>query len=186
MMLGDNFEDDSAINKQGKIQSFFKRISNTYQIYLDRFTPKIISRWVFSVILIISYFVRIFIKQGWFLITYALAIYYLSLLLAFLTPKINPILEEDDDDEGKLPTKQNEEFRPFIRKLPEFKVWYYATKGTIVAFFCTFFNTLNIPVFWPILFVYFLVLFFTTMKNQIIHMIHYKYIPFTYGKPRFS
>ena len=76
-------------------------------------------------------------------------------------------LDEDDGDGLELPTKQNDEFRPFIRRLPEFKFWYSATKSTIIAFTCTFFDFFNIPVFWPILVMYFITLFCITMKRQI-------------------
>lgn len=54
---------------------------------------------------------------------YAVGIYYLNLLLLFLTPSIDPALE-DDDDGPVLPSKTNDEFRPFMRRLPEFKCWY--------------------------------------------------------------
>ena len=111
------------------------------------------------------------IHQGWYIVTYALAIYHLNLLLAFLTPKIDPALahleDEDPNDGLELPTKQNDEFRPFIRRLPEFKFWYSATKATVIAFTCTFFDFFNIPVFWPILVMYFITLFCITMKRQI-------------------
>ena len=98
----------------------------------------------------------------------------------------------------------NEEFRPFIRRLPEFKFWYSATKATSIAFVCSFFEFFNIPVFWPILVMYFITLFCITMKRQIKvvtrhlqisnysdictlqHMIRYRYIPFTFGKPKFE
>ena len=74
--------------------------------------------------------------------TYALAIYHLNLLLAFLTPKIDPAYAEfeaaeaeaeggADTDGMALPTRQSDEFRPFIRRLPEFKFWYSATKATV-------------------------------------------------------
>lgn len=57
--------------------------------------------------------------QGWYIVTYALAIYHLNLLLAFLTPKIDPAMAEfeaEEADEGMaLPTRQSDEFRPFIR-----------------------------------------------------------------------
>ena len=36
-----------------------------------------------------------------------------------------------------------------------------------VAVFMTFFRIFDIPVFWPVLVVYFCVLFFLTMKRQI-------------------
>jgi len=44
----------------------------------------------------------------------------------------------------------------------------------------------NIPVFWPILLLYFIALFVLTMKRQIKHMIKYKYIPFSMGKTRYK
>ena len=46
----------------------------------------------------------------------------------------------------------------------------------------TFFSVFDVPVFWPILLFYWIVLFFLTMKRQILHMIKYKYIPFNIGK----
>ena len=65
--------------------------------------------------------------QGFHIITYALHIYYLNLFIAFLTPKVDPItyddVTEDDDGEPTLPTSnQQAEFKPFIRRLNEFKV----------------------------------------------------------------
>jgi len=49
----------------------------------------------------------------------------------------------------------------------------------------TFFSFFDIPVFWPILLVYFIVLFVLTMKRQIKHMIKHKYVPFNLGKKRY-
>ena len=71
------------------------------------------------------------------------------------------------DDAPKLPTSNSEEFRPFIRRLPEFKFWYSGTKAILIAMMCTFINALNVPVFWPILVMYFFILFALTMKRQI-------------------
>ena len=56
--------------------------------------------------------------------------------------------------------------------------------ATTVAFFATFFSFCDIPVFWPILLMYFIILFVLTMKNQIAHMIKHKYLPFSLGKPK--
>uniref|UniRef100_A0A803YIF3 Protein RER1 n=2 Tax=Phasianidae TaxID=9005 RepID=A0A803YIF3_MELGA len=124
--------------------------------------------------------------QGWYIVTYALGIYHLNLFIAFLSPKVDPSLMEDSDDGPSLPTRQNEEFRPFIRRLPEFKFWHSATKGILVAMACTFFEAFNVPVFWPILVMYFIMLFCITMKRQIKHMIKYRYIPFTHGKRKYK
>jgi hypothetical protein len=40
----------------------------------------------------------------------------------------------------------------------------------------------DVPVFWPILLLYFIVLFVITMKRQIKHMMKHKYVPFSFGK----
>eukprot|EP00168_Porphyra_purpurea_P000565 TRINITY_DN10653_c0_g1_i1.p3 TRINITY_DN10653_c0_g1~~TRINITY_DN10653_c0_g1_i1.p3 ORF type:complete len:102 (-),score=26.02 TRINITY_DN10653_c0_g1_i1:54-359(-) len=90
------------------------------------------------------------------------------------------------EEEGALPVSQEDEFKPFIRRLPEFKFWLSATKAFLVSFFCTFFRFLDIPVFWPILLIYFIALFCMTMRKQIQHMIKHKYIPFSLGKPKFQ
>lgn len=55
----------------------------------------------------------------------------------------------------------------------------------MIAIFCTFVSFLNIPVFWPILLIYFLALFVVTMRKQIRHMIQFNYVPFTTGKKRY-
>ena len=57
-----------------------------------------------------------------------------------------------------------------------------AIKAVVIGFVMTFFPIFDVPVFWPILLLYWFVLFFVTMKRQIKHMIKYRYIPFTTGK----
>lgn len=98
---------------------------------------------------------------------YALGIYLLNLFLAFLQPKFDPsndALDNDMEDgaAGTLPTKQDDEFRPFIRRLPEFKFWYWATRAILISFICTWFEVFNVPVFWPILVMYWFMLFILT------------------------
>ncbi|CAK8689481.1 protein RER1-like [Clavelina lepadiformis] len=164
------------------------KVSRVYQAWLDKTVPFLIPRWVSTFLLYIIYFVRVFLLKGWYIVTYALAIYHLNLFIAFLSPKVDPsVYGDDSDDEGpKLPTNSTEEFRPFIRRLPEFKFWYSATKAILIATFCTFFDAFNVPVFWPILVMYFMILFGVTMKRQIKHMIKYRYLPFTHGKTKYK
>ncbi|XP_062505130.1 protein RER1-like [Corticium candelabrum] len=164
------------------------RAAQKYQKFLDDLVPLTAVRWVVVSIIAIIYCCRVFILQGWYIVTYALGIYILNLLIAFLSPKIDPALAELDssDDGPELPTRANTEFKPFIRRLPEFKFWHNVTRAFIIAMFCTFFDVFNVPVFWPILVVYFFVLFAITMKRQLKHMIKYKYLPFTHGKRRYQ
>ncbi|GFS29643.1 protein RER1 [Nephila pilipes] len=157
-------------------------ISVKYQCALDAWTPFTLSRWIAFVILLLIYLIRVFYLKGWYIITYALGIYHLSLFIAFLSPKIDPAAHENYDEGPELPTTVHEEFRPFIRRLPEFKFWYSATRAVFFAMLCTFFDCFNIPVFWPILLLYFILLFCVTMKRQIKHMVKYRYLPWTTGK----
>lgn len=69
----------------------------TYQSFLDRLTPHTKFRWVAAVVLILVFLLRIFIYQGWYIVTYALGIYHLNLFIAFLTPKIDPALDFDGE-----------------------------------------------------------------------------------------
>ncbi|CAG0918923.1 unnamed protein product [Notodromas monacha] len=148
-------------------QQFLKRVQQTYQVMLDKWTPHTVSRWVGCAVLLVLFWTRILLLRGWYIVTYALGIYHLNLLILFLSPKIDPALAEFEDDTTQLPTKNDEEFRPFMRRLPEFKFWHSATKATVVALVCTLFEFTNIPVFWPILVMYFFTLFAVTMKRQI-------------------
>jgi len=105
-------------------------------------------------------------------VAYALGIYLLNLFLAFLQPKFDPSNEAMDNDMedgaiGTLPTRQDEEFRPFIRRLPEFKFWHAATRAITISFFCSWFEIFNVPVFWPVLVMYWFMLFILTSMFQV-------------------
>ncbi|CAJ0567475.1 unnamed protein product, partial [Mesorhabditis spiculigera] len=177
--------EDNIRDEPGFVSRLFSSLEVKYQYYLDKLTPHTGVRWVLAVLTVFAFCLRIFYLQGFYIVTYALFIYYLNMLLLFLTPSIDPALELDDDEDGPmLPSRNNDEFRPFMRRLPEFKFWLSMMKSTMIGFFCTFFEVFDVPVFWPILVMYFFILFFLTMKRQILHMIKYRYIPFTTGKPR--
>ena len=123
-----------------------------------------------------------------------LAIYLLNLLLAFLQPRFDPSLQDDlladEIEEGAtdsgptLPSQRDDEFRPFVRRLPEWQFWYVShplrstqrdsvgfrlssTRAVIVSLFLTTSEMFDVPVYWPILVVYFCVLFLLTMRRQI-------------------
>lgn len=182
-----DFTNDSS-RQQSTVSLAFLRLSQRLQKFLDDITPFRTPRWIGAGALVVLFMIRIIMLQGWYIITYALGIYHLNLFIAFLTPKIDPAMEEFEDDSGgpSLPTRANEEFRPFIRRLPEFKFWYSVVKSTLLSIFLTFFKFFDVPVFWPILVLYFIVLFCITMKRQIMHMIRYRYLPFTHSKPKYQ
>ncbi|KAI5439350.1 protein RER1A isoform X2 [Lathyrus oleraceus] len=150
-----------------------------FQHVLDKTTPHVLRRWIGFSVLAFLYVIRVYFLQGFYVVSYALGIYILNLLIGFLSPQEDPALAADGPS---LPTRASDEFRPFVRRLPEFKFWYSITKAFCLAFVMTFFSAFDIPVFWPILLFYWVVLFTLTMRKQISHMIKYRYVPFTFGK----
>ncbi|KAF5792499.1 putative retrieval of early ER protein Rer1 [Helianthus annuus] len=173
-----------AASPMGPLTKWKTEFSRVFQIYLDKSTPLPVQRWLGTLAVASIYVLRVYYLQGFYIISYGLGIYILNLLIGFLSPKVDPELEALDG--ASLPTKDSDEFRPFIRRLPEFKFWYAITKAFIVAFLMTFFSLFDVPVFWPILLCYWIVLFALTMKRQIMHMIKYKYVPFNFGKQKYG
>lgn len=161
-----------------------------YQSYLDMSTPYLTYRWIGTAVLFFFFFLRILLAQGWYIgispspppfplpppkaktnpptpVAYSLGIYLLNLFLAFISPKFDPSLEADEgmeDGVSGLPSRENEEFRPFVRRLPEFKFWYSATRAIAIGFVCCFFTVFDLPVLWPVLVVYWIILAALTSK----------------------
>lgn len=118
--------------------------------------------------------------QGYFIVAYGLGIFLLNNFILFLSPL------EDPNEGPTLPTSSREEYRPFARRLPEFKFWLACARGTAICIFMTFLSIFDVPVFWPILLMYFFILFFMTMKRQILHMYKHKYVPISFGKAKYK
>ncbi|XP_058750511.1 protein RER1B-like [Vicia villosa] len=161
-----------------------QEFSKLFQYYLDKSTPHSTYRWIGTFVIASIYLLRVFYIQGFYIVSYGLGIYMLNLLIGFLSPLVDPEMEPSDGP--LLPTKGSDEFKPFIRRLPEFKFWYSFTKAFLIAFLMTFFSVFDVPVFWPILLCYWVVLFVLTMRRQIAHMIKYRYIPFNLGKQKYG
>lgn len=167
---------------------------NTYQNLVDSLVPHTSRRWIACGVVFVLFTLRVIIKKGWYIVCYALNLYLLNLFLAFLTPKFDPSLEQEmrneSIEEGTSEETQglqqdDDDFKPFIRRLPEFKFWYNAIKAITISFCLTFFSIFDVPVFWPILVFYFIILFALTMRKQIQHMIKYRYLPFDLGKKKY-
>ena len=159
-----------------------------YQKQLDRISSPwhILPRWIAFGVLIFIYFARVYTLGAFYIVTYGLGIYLLNQLIGFISPKFDPEFVEEEGLGGGLPTTFEDAGKShlFFRKVPEFDFWHSSVRAVLISFFLTFFSIVDIPVFWPILVMYFIVLFFITMKKQIQHMIKYKYIPISFGKPK--
>ncbi|EYU45180.1 hypothetical protein ABFS82_03G061000 [Erythranthe guttata] len=175
-------DDQSPVSPFSKWRDDFSR---AFQYFLDRSAPHIVNRWLGTLAAAAVYVLRVYYLHGFFVISYGLGIYILNLLIGFMSPKVDPELEVLDGG-ASSPTKDSYEYRPFTRRLPEFKFWYAITKALCVAFLMTFLSIFDVPVFWPILFFYWFFLFFLTMKRLITHMIKHRYVPFNFGKQKYS
>ncbi|KAH7883212.1 retrieval of early ER protein Rer1 [Phlebopus sp. FC_14] len=184
-------DDPLASSPLQAAQASIAKLQRQYQQTLDRWTPHVLQRWLGTSGLLFVFMLRVVLAQEWYID--GLAIYLLNLLLAFLQPKFDPSLRDDlladEIEEGtaeengpSLPSQRDDEFRPFVRRLPEWQFWLSATRATLISLMCTISDVFDVPVYWPILVVYFCVLFALTMRRQIQHMIKYKYIPFDIGR----
>lgn len=99
----------------------WRQYSRLFQYYLDKTTPHAVYRWITTATLALLFALRVYYLQGFYIVTYGLGIYLLNLLIGFLSPLVDP--EVDPADGALLPTKGSDEFKPFIRRLPEFKFW---------------------------------------------------------------
>lgn len=169
---------------------FFKRLGMYHQHLLDRATPFLAARWICNFLLMAIFFFRIVYIQGFYIIAYGLGIFLLNQFILFLTPKQDPSLRDLDEDEGdhvpRLPSRSTDEFRPFMRRLPEFKFWNTTFKALIISLLLTLFSIFDVPVFWPVLVIYFFTLFFLTMRQRIAHMIQHRYVPYSHGKVKYA
>ncbi|XBI14460.1 hypothetical protein VPH35_057045 [Triticum aestivum] len=104
--------------------------TRAFQYYLDRSTPHATGRWLGTLVVAAVYALRVLSIHGFYIVSYGLGIYLLNLLIGFLSPMVDPELDPSAaaHDGPALPTRGSDEFKPFIRRLPEFKFWYVCSR----------------------------------------------------------
>lgn len=108
----------AVFNQPNAFNRYREQINHHYRKFLDTSTPRIGARWAGTAVIAFLYVLRVYSLGGWHIVSYALGIYFLNLLIGFLAPAHDP-----EFDGGALPLKGDDEFRPFVRRLPEFKFW---------------------------------------------------------------
>ena len=124
-----------------------------FQRLLDKTTPHPLARWLALAALQALYAVRVYRLDGWFIVSYGLAIYMLSLFVGFISPQVDP--DSDAGGGAVLPIAGGgggggrggggldaSESKGFARKVPEFTFWFSATRATFIAFAMTCFVSL--------------------------------------------
>lgn len=89
-----------------------------YRKMIDDFSPFVLQRWIFALILMAFFAIRVLTIQGFYVVAYAYGIFFLNQFVGFLSPKIEP-------EDGTLPTSMtiDDEYRPFVRYIPEKTFW---------------------------------------------------------------
>lgn len=169
----------ASIGADNALASAQAKIQRQVQHYLDKTVVWMKARWAVAFVSLLLFGVRVVKCEGYYLVAYALALYLLNILVMFLSPA-------EDPAEGVTLPQNEEEFRPFSRKLPEFKAWCQAQRALTLSLISTLFRFMDLPVFWPILLIYFIFLFAVTMRRQIAHMVQHKYVPFSFGKQTYK
>eukprot|EP00439_Symbiodinium_sp_Y106_P034233 s189_g4.t1 len=152
----------------------WKRVDRCLLQISDPLVPWLRCRWIFFTLEVVGFGLWIYGLDRHYFVSYVLAIYILNQVLLFMSPAT--------EDDRLLLGKGSSEYRPFIRALSEFKLWGRSATATTAAFVATFFDDLDLEVDPSVLLLYFLLLFIYTMKQQIMHMIQYSYVPWNRSK----
>lgn len=180
------------------LRALIARVDRRCQTLLDRVAPYKLYRWLGLAGLLCIFLVRMLVVEGFYIVAYVLFIFILNQFILFLQPKDRAALvakvisgtadgaadDATSADRVVLPTLDDEEFRPFVRRLPEFQFWYSSSYATVLSFCATFYSGFDVPVFWPLLLFYFILLFVATMRRQWLDMKKLKYVPWDIGNKK--
>jgi hypothetical protein len=164
------------------------RLRRLNQRFEDKIVIHKMPRWAGLGALLFLYLLRVcfFAPGGFYVVTYALSLQLLYCIVLLITPLSDPT---DDGLEGvALPSAgagKDAEYKPFLPKVQEFKLWLVMFRMSVVCFLLTFFEIFDLPVYWPVLVIYFIALFVTQMSERIRHMMKHRYVPWNAGKPKF-
>jgi hypothetical protein len=98
----------SAEDERAGTESFVDTAYKKWQYVMDKLSPQIALRWGIFAGVFFIYFLRVYLVNGWYIVTYALGIYLLNQLIGFLSPQFDP---EESDGDMDLPMRETEEFR---------------------------------------------------------------------------
>ena len=181
LIIGGVDVEDAMFVAKRKMQNFLDKIA----FYPGR-------RWCGFTFGLIFFLTRMYIQQGYAVIAYLLGLFYLNNIMLFLAPAEDP--EEIEFNNAKnghegggfLPTRENDEYKGFQRKMHEMDFWTEMMSATVMAAFCSCFQCTDIEIYWPLLLFYFIFMTAFLCRYKLEHMIRYRYIPFEMGKKSYS
>ncbi|GIQ82264.1 retrieval of early ER protein Rer1 [Kipferlia bialata] len=122
-------------------------------------------RWIGLAVVAAIYLLRVIVTGRFYLITYCLYLYAAGKFVLFVTPRVTG--DSMQDDMPSLPTSSGDEYKPFVRKLPEYKFWRTLAEGQAMAAVASLFPFFDIPVYAPILVIYLCLLGFVLVKQEL-------------------
>ena len=120
------------------------------------------------------------------MIAYLLGLFYLNNVMLYLTPIDDPDEMGSEAESFVLPTRENDEYKGFQRKLGEIDFWKSIMGATSLAALLSLFDWFDTEIYWPLLVSYFIMMTLFLCRVKIEHMIRYKYIPFDIGKKKYK
>ena len=184
---GEEQPQSSKINEKSIAdKTLFEKFNLYCNIIKDKIIIYQLERWLIVMILALIYIIRIVLTKGYYCLTYCIGIHILNSFIGFISPLEDPEEYDLNSEDSFLPQKNNEEFKPFQRKIKEYTFWSMVCGTLLFSIPMTFFKAFDIPVFWPLLLAYFILIFALVMRRQIQHMIKYHYLPWDAGKIKYG
>ena len=152
-------------------KTIFQKINIYCNLIKDTIIIYDIERWLIAASIVMIYIARVLLTKGYYFLTYCISIYILNEFIGFISPLEDPEELELNDDDSFLPQKNNEEFKPFRRKVKEYTFWSKVFFTFLFSIPLTFIKSFDIPVFWPLLLIYFFLIFFLVMKKRMLNII---------------
>ncbi|KAA6390165.1 MAG: hypothetical protein EZS28_014307 [Streblomastix strix] len=134
---------------------------------VDYLANKVVFRWMVFFVLAVIFEVRaVFIRSGYFIVIYFFLIFEIALTVRFLTPENIEILKDPQEeltlpgigdvqrDQQRGEILDSGEYRPFMRKLPEFGYWSKSMLACVIANVLVSFDRLRfkMPVWFLVLY----------------------------------
>lgn len=148
-------------------------------------------RWILTIITYFLFIIKCVIYDSYYALLYILSFYYIQNIILFITPKDVPSIHDEDEDEDmyEIPDtvfnkSDDPDEKPIIRKISEFSLWEKITFFTLLCHLLSYFEVFNIPVWWPMLLIYFVIVSVLIVFKQRSHMNKYNYSLYDFFKSK--
>ena len=119
------------MQQKSKMPTNFRILLNKVRFFIDRISIYSKQRWLFYVLVFICFFARMAYLDGYYAIMYLYSFYVVQNVIQYITPSELPTIQEEEENPETIYdipdntsfVKNQDESKPVIRKLGEFKLW---------------------------------------------------------------